>query len=153
MEPCPLSCFEDAESPTCQVEEVNCMLPTSTCWLEPEGWWCWLPITSPTNQKNVHGWSHTQQPPPLTLFLKTFVWKTVGSSGLLSTSHQDFLFGTSNKCYTFLHHNTVSVVWLYLTWVSGHTFGSVAKIILICEDMSCDRQFKFNTNLFFEQII
>ena len=23
-------------------------------WLEPEGWWCWLPMTSPpTNQKNV----------------------------------------------------------------------------------------------------
>ena len=41
-----------------QVEEVNCMLPTSTQtpdWLEPEGWWCWLAITSPpANQKSVH---------------------------------------------------------------------------------------------------
>ena len=41
-----------------QVEEVNCMLPTSTASpepLEPKGWWCWLLETSsPTNQKNVH---------------------------------------------------------------------------------------------------
>ena len=41
-----------------QVGEVNCLLSTSTetpDGLEPEGWWCWLPPTSPpTNQKNVH---------------------------------------------------------------------------------------------------
>ena len=41
-----------------QVEEVNRMMPTSTWipdWLEPEGWWHWLPITSPpTNPKNCH---------------------------------------------------------------------------------------------------
>ena len=40
-----------------QVEEVNCLLAsTSTPHLsEPEGWWCWLPITSSSiNQKNVH---------------------------------------------------------------------------------------------------
>ena len=44
-----------------EVGEVNInddMLPTST-WtpdqLEPEGWWCWLPFTSPpTYQENVH---------------------------------------------------------------------------------------------------
>ena len=42
-----------------QVGEVSCALPTSTETpdrLEPEGWWCRLPITSPaTNQKKVHG--------------------------------------------------------------------------------------------------
>ena len=41
-----------------QMEEVKYMLPTSTQTpdqLEPEGWWCWLSMTSPpTNQKNVH---------------------------------------------------------------------------------------------------
>ena len=40
------------------VGEVNCVPPTSTQspdGLEPEGWWCRLPVTSPpANQKNVH---------------------------------------------------------------------------------------------------
>ena len=44
------------------------MLPTSLqtpdC-LEPEGWRCWLPVTSPlTNQKNVHGPICALQPSP-----------------------------------------------------------------------------------------
>ena len=30
-----------------------------------------------------------------------------------------------NKCYTFLHHNPVSVDWLYCMQASGPTFGSV----------------------------
>ena len=41
-----------------QAGEVNSMLLTSLQTpegLEPVGWWCWLPITSPpTNQKIVH---------------------------------------------------------------------------------------------------
>ena len=41
-----------------QVGEVNSMLPHNTHTqdrLEPEGWWCQLPLTSPpTNQKKVH---------------------------------------------------------------------------------------------------
>ena len=40
-----------------QLEEVDWLLPTSMetpDQLEPEGWWCWLPLTSPpTPQKNV----------------------------------------------------------------------------------------------------
>ena len=41
-----------------RVGEVDCVLPTSRetpDGLEPEGWWCRLPLTSPpANQKNVH---------------------------------------------------------------------------------------------------
>ena len=53
-----LGYFTDTETTTPhQLEEVNCMLSTST-WtpshLELEGWWSWLQITSPpANQKNV----------------------------------------------------------------------------------------------------
>ena len=55
-----LSCFVDTETPT-RWEKLSVkdgVLPTSTETpdrLEPEGWWCRLPLTSPpTHQKNVH---------------------------------------------------------------------------------------------------
>ena len=55
-----LSWFADTETPTRREKLTvnNSMLPISTQipdWLEPEDWWCLLPLTSPTtNQKIVH---------------------------------------------------------------------------------------------------
>ena len=89
-----------------QVEEVNCVLPTSTetpDWVGPEGCWWWLPITSPPNEKNVHkliSW-------PLTPFLhpvfKNLSLKAFRALGLLSTSSPDSLLGTWNIHCMFLH--------------------------------------------------
>ena len=50
--------------------------------------------------------------PSLTLSLKTFPWKLLGSLGLLSTSYLDSLLGACNKSCIFLHHNPGSVNWL-----------------------------------------
>ena len=43
----------------------------------------------------------------------------------LITNYLDSLLDTCNKLCTFLHHNLVSVVWLYCVWASGPKFGSV----------------------------
>ena len=59
-------------------------------WLEP-GWWCWLPITSPTDQKNIHKLiTHPTTLLPHPVF-KDFTRKPSGSPGLLSTSCPGFL--------------------------------------------------------------
>ena len=58
-----------------QVEEVNCMLPTSTASpepLEPKGWWCWLLIPHHQPIRTSTSRSCTPQVPSLTLSLKTF---------------------------------------------------------------------------------
>ena len=77
-----------------QVEEVNCMLPTSKSTpdhLEAEGWWQRFPkrhsITSSlTNQKKLH--ALITHPATLTsnITLKILSWKSLGSSSLLSIS-------------------------------------------------------------------
>ena len=48
--------FWDQETPTRWEKLVLwCLQVLDQDWLELEGWWCWLPFTSPpTNQKNVH---------------------------------------------------------------------------------------------------
>ena len=57
-------------------------------------------------------------------------WNLSGCLGFLSTSHQSHpspCMASYNKPCPFLHHNLVSVDWLYCTWVSRPKFGSVTK--------------------------
>ena len=110
-----------------RVEEANCVLTTSMWtpdWLEPEGGWYWLLATSPlTNQKNVHELITYLATLNLTLCLKTLPWKSLRSSGLLSS-----LFGTCNKCWTSRHQNPVSVDWPYCARASRHKLGVVTVV-------------------------
>ena len=100
------------------MEEINCTLPTSTKSqdrLEPEGWWCWLPITSPpTNQKNVHELITHPATLSLSLSLKTFPWKPSGGvRAFWALATWTPCLAPCDKHCPFLHHNLVSVDWLY----------------------------------------
>jgi len=76
---------------------------------------------SPTNQKNVHELiTHPTASLPY----------PSGSSGLLSTSCLDSLLGICNRHYTFLHHNRVSVDWLFYSQVSGPIFSNRTVFIM-----------------------
>ena len=112
-----------------RVEEVNCMLPTSTQTpdgLEPEGWWRWLPVTShqPIRRAST-SWSHTPQPPLLPCLKKSFPESLQECSRLFSTSCLGSLLGSCNRCCPLLHHNPVPGDWLYCLWASRPKCGSV----------------------------
>lgn len=69
-------------------------------------------------------WSHPPTP-SLMLFFKMLPRKPLGSSGLLSSGCPGLLAWHRGINCTFLHHNPVSVEWLYCTWVNGPKSGSV----------------------------
>jgi len=95
-----------------QVGEMNWILPPDCP--EIEGWWCWLLITSPpTNQKNVQKLTTHLTTVCLTLSLKTFPWKPLGSLSLLSTSYLHSVPGAHRKCCALLHQDLVSLDWLH----------------------------------------
>ena len=106
------------------VEEVNCMLTTST-WttgrLEPEDWDCWSPNT---NQRMLHKlMMHTPcYPLPHPVF-KNLSLKAIGELGLLSIRgpHTPCMVPAINASpyFTSLHHNQVSADRLYCEWASG----------------------------------
>ena len=52
------------------------------------------------------------------------------SLGLLSISCPNSSFGTCNKRHNFLHHNLVSIDWLYCPRVSRPKFGLVTNVSL-----------------------
>ena len=99
------------------VGEVDCLLPARILTphqLEPEGWWCWLLVTSPpTNQKNVpalstpslnHHYAASHYP------LQAGIHSSVGSSPLcppLSGQTVKLLFSTSSRTLS-LRFNLVS---------------------------------------------
>lgn len=94
-------------------------------WLELEDWWqrflkhCPVPSSS-TSQRIVQEADHAPcDPLPYTVFknpsLKPNSLKNSNSRDFGSFEHKlPILLGfvPSNKCYTFLHHNLVSVDWL-----------------------------------------
>ena len=119
-----------------QVEDILFIACCLQAWrtsdqLESEGWWCWLPLTSPpTNQKNVHELITIPERHSLILSLKTFPWKPYRSPGLLSISDLDFLLCVFNKDCTFLQHNrSVSADWLCCEQESGPKSGSATESI------------------------
>ena len=76
-----------------------------------------LPHCQPSRRTSING--------SLTLITRRSLpspCESSGSSGLLSASCLDSLLGACNKCGAFLHHNHVSVDWLYCTQVSKPKF-------------------------------
>ena len=56
------------------------------------------------NWSTFPGWPHKHIP---TLSLKTYPWKSLGSSNLLSINYLESLVSACNKCCALLHHNPV----------------------------------------------
>ena len=76
-------------------------------------------------------WSHTLRLPSLTLPLKMPPWSPLGSLMFWAWAAPDSLSGSCSKRCTFLHHNPVSVDWLYCTgeWTQvwfGHSWTSIS---------------------------
>ena len=82
---------------------------TSSCYL----FFSLLPYYQPFGRK-----SYTLQPSPQILPLKTLPWKSLGNSGLLSTSHQFFLLHLHNK-YSSAPNSRVSAC--SASWGIKHT--------------------------------
>ena len=65
-----------------------------------------------------------------------FIWKLFPENNhgdwFWAWAALDFLSGPYNECYTFLHHNPVSVGCLYCEWVSGPKFGSATYRVHCC---------------------
>ena len=87
----------------------------------------WLPHHQPI-RACCTSWSST-----LTWSLQVLGWNPLGSWRCLSTSCLRFLVWPYNKHWTFIHHNLVSVDWLYCTWVSGPKFGLVTGYSERCQ--------------------
>ena len=65
----------------------------------------WLPHHQPIRRVSM-SWPCTHKHIP-TLSLKTYPWKSLGSSNLLSINYLDSLVSACNKCCALLHHNPV----------------------------------------------
>ena len=61
---------------------------------------------------------------------KTFPWKPFGSLGPLSISCPYSCLAPCNKYCTFLHHNSISIDWVYCARVNGSKFGSVTLLFV-----------------------
>ena len=89
--------------------------------LKPEGWWCWLPITSHPSTRRVptRSWG-TLRPHPV---FRNLSKKQPRSSGLSSSTL--LAWPCSQHC-TFLHYKLVSTDRLYCTQAGGPKVGLVA---------------------------
>ena len=113
----PLSCFADTETPT-KWEKLTVCCPQAhrpQTWLEPEGWWCWPPLTSPpTNQKNVH---ELITPSSLKYYCKTHYSLQDGTKSFEGISPSwPPLPGKAIKLFFSTSPKTLS---LSLTWCQG----------------------------------
>lgn len=80
--------------------------------LEPEGWWCWFPITYQLVRRMSRSWSHILKAPSLILSLKNCLWKPLG---LLNTSYLDSLFGACKMLHfpsTWPHVSRLALLWV-----------------------------------------
>ena len=104
-----------------QVGDVNSICSQAhkpSGWLEPKGWCCWLPITTPpTNQKNVHELTTHPNPLPHFLIFKNLSLKASREFGPFEySSCQNFLRGTCSKL--FPSPRPAVRDWLHCVWVS-----------------------------------
>ena len=92
-----------------------------------------------TNQsEECPGADHTPHKPPPHPIFKNLSLKAFREFGHLSTSCPDSLLGSCNKHHTFLHHNLVSVDWLYCMQMSRPEFGLVTLALpAVVSDPPC----------------
>ena len=131
-----LSCFYRKQNPSRW--KLLTAITQTLDWLEPEGWWCWLSITSPkTNQKNVHklitlcSLNRLCKTPYYPLQVGTHRFESISSLWLpLPDKAIKLLLSTSPKTPS-LRFNLASVYrgWISATLLSSpHNWVSLFKI-------------------------
>ena len=128
-----LSCFSDTESPT-RWEKLTVCCPQALrpqTQLEPEGWWCWLPLTSPpTNQKNVRelitpSLNHYYKTPPTCSRSGHTVLKALAHCGPLCLAKQ--------QSYSFLLHQKFCLQDLIQCWVQRPDSAASSPFTLVAQ--------------------